>query len=78
MDGNILTAGEVPEKNKRRAVAAGSAGKRARKKRKKVISQAKACKILHHGEVRGEKLTGPQHRYMAARCEGRPVKRRAA
>lgn len=78
MNGNILTAGEVPEKNKRRAVAAGSAGKRARKKRKKVISQAKACTILRDGEVQGRPLTKKQRGFMGARCEGRPVKRRAA
>lgn len=74
MDGDILTAGEVPEKNKRRAVAAGSAGKRARKKRKKVISQAKACKIVSEGEFDSDR----QRKFMHARCEGRPVKRRAA
>lgn len=39
-------------------------------KKKKVISKAKACEILEDGTVHGKKLTGPQHRFMAARCHG--------
>jgi hypothetical protein len=74
MAGNLLTAGEVPEKNKRRSVAAKGAAKKARRSRKKVISQAKACKIVSEGEFDSDR----QRKFMHARCEGRPVKRRAA
>jgi hypothetical protein len=78
MAGDVLTAGEVPEKNKRRSVAARGAAKRARRSRKKVISQAKACTIMREGAVHGKALTDKQRGFMAARCEGRPAKRRAA
>lgn len=72
MAGNILTAAEVPEENKRRSVAKGGAATRARRGRKKVISQEKACKILHDKPDLTKKARG----FMAARCEGRPVKRK--
>ncbi len=74
MADNLLTAGEAPEKNKRRSVAAKGAAKKARRSRKNVISQAKACTILHEGKFDSER----QRKFMAARCEGRPVKGRAA
>ncbi len=75
MADNILTAEEVPERNKRRSVATRSAANKARQSRKKVISRAKACKILRDGEVRGEKLTDKARGFMAARCEGRPIRK---
>ncbi len=66
----VATAAEVPEKNKRRSVRDN-----LKHKRKNVISKAKACKIMGDKEVHGKKLTGPQHRFMAARCSGQPVKK---
>ncbi len=43
-------------------------------KKKKVISKAKACTILHEGEVHGKKLTEKARKFMGARCSGQPVK----
>ncbi len=40
------------------------------------ISRAKACKILHHGQVRGHKLSDRQRRYMAVVCGGRKRRHR--
>lgn len=65
-----VTAAEASESSKPRAVRDN-----LRRKRKKVISKAKACEIMHDREVHGKKLTGPQHRFMAARCSGQPVRK---
>lgn len=59
------TAGEVPEKNKRRSVVTKGAAKKARRSRKSVISRSKACKILREGEFDSDR----QRRFMAARCK---------
>lgn len=64
-----VTAAEASESSKSRAVLG-----RLKKKRKTVISKAKACEIMRDKKVHGKKLTGPQHRFMAARCSGQPVK----
>lgn len=61
----VLTEAEIPEKNKKRAVAQSS---RLKKKRKGVISKAKACKIAEDGSVHGKKLTPKAMRFMRARC----------
>lgn len=42
---------------------------------KKQVSKAKAKEILHHGAVRGHKLTAPQKRFFGARAGGAPVKK---
>lgn len=55
-----VTAAEASESSKRRAVLG--------RKKKSVISKAKACEILSDGTVHGKKLTGPQRKFMAARC----------
>jgi len=44
--------------------------------RKRVVSKAKAKKILRHGEVRGHKLTKKQKGFFGARAGGAPVKRK--
>lgn len=44
--------------------------------KKKVISKAKAKKILRHGEVRGKKLTKRQKGFLGARAGGAPVRRK--
>jgi hypothetical protein len=36
------------------------------------ITKKKAREILHHGEVRGHKLTEKQRRFMGARASGYP------
>ena len=61
----VLTEAEVPEKNKKRAVA--QSGK-LRKKRKG-LTKAKACKIAADDEVRGRKLTRKQQKMFHARCD---------
>ena len=61
----VLTEAEIPEKNKKRAVAQSS---KLKKKRIK-ISRAKACKIAADDEVRGRKLTRKQQKAMHARCD---------
>jgi len=43
---------------------------------KKKITPAKARKILHHGSVRGHKLSARQRRFMGARASGKPVRRK--
>ena len=65
-----VTAAEASESSKPRAVRDN-----LRRKRKKVISKAKACTILHEGKVHGEKLTEKQRKFMGARCSGQPVKK---
>lgn len=40
------------------------------RKKKKVISKAKACEILSDGTVHGKKLTEKQRKFMGARCHG--------
>jgi len=42
----------------------------------KLLTQAKARKILRHGSVHGKKLTAKQKRFMGARAGGAPVKRK--
>ncbi len=59
-----LTAQDVPEKNKRRAVA--QSGKLKRKR--KGLTEAKACKIAEDDKVRGRKLTRKQQKMFHARC----------
>ena len=44
---------------------------------KKVVSKAKAKKILKEGIIRGKKLTPKQKRFFGARAGGAPVKRKA-
>ena len=44
-------------------------------KHKKLTSE-KAKKILHHGEVRGHKLTKKQKGFFGARAGGAPIKRK--
>lgn len=61
----VLTEAEIPEKNKKRAVAQSS---KLRKKRKG-LTRAKACKIAADGKVRGRKLTRRQEKKMHARCD---------
>ena len=39
------------------------------------LTRMKAREILHHGEVRGHKLTARQRRFMGARASGQPVRR---
>lgn len=69
----LMTEADVPEANKRRAVRDG-----LRRKRKRVVSKAKACKILADGKVHGKKLTDRQRKFMGARCSGQPEKERRA
>lgn len=45
-------------------------------KKKKVISKAKARKILRDKKVRGKPLTAKQKRFLGARAGGAPVRRR--
>lgn len=61
-----VTAAEASDSSKPRAVR-----NNLRRKRKKVISKAKACKILHEGKFDSEK----QRKFMGARCSGQPVKK---
>ena len=69
----VATEKDVPEANKRRAVRDGLS-----RKRKSVVSKAKACEIMRDGQVHGKKLTERQRKFMGARCSGQPEKRRAA
>ena len=46
------------------------------KKCRHKLTQAKAKKILRHGEVHGKRLTPKQKRFMGARAGGAPVKRK--
>lgn len=43
---------------------------------RKVVSKAKAKKILKEGRARGKKLTPRQRRFMGARADGAPVRRK--
>ncbi len=43
--------------------------RKAKQRKKNVISKEKACKILHDGKVRGEELSDKARRFMAARCD---------
>ncbi len=61
----VLTEADVPEKNKKRAVA--QSGK-LRKKRKG-LTPSKACKIAKDGKVHGKPLTRKQQKLMHARCD---------
>lgn len=44
--------------------------------KKKVISRAKAKKILKEGVARGKKLTPKQKRFFGARAGGAPIKKK--
>lgn len=50
----------------------------AHRAKSKGPSPAKAKKILHHGSVKGHKLTSKQRRFMGARASGQPVRRAKA
>jgi hypothetical protein len=64
----VATEAEIPKKNKRRAVKDGTSARRLRKKRRGVLSAAKACKILKDGKVHGKPLTRNQREFFGARC----------
>ncbi|OFV79837.1 MAG: hypothetical protein A2W26_07280 [Acidobacteria bacterium RBG_16_64_8] len=68
MPETMMTEREAPETQRRRAVRG-----RMGKKRKKVLTQAKACTMLKEGQAHGQPLTKKQRGMMAARCEGKPV-----
>ncbi len=61
----VLTEAEIPEKNKKRAVA----GSGKLKSKRKGLTKSKACKIASDDEVRGRKLTRKQQKMMHARCD---------
>ena len=65
-----VTAAEASESSKPRAVRDN-----LRRKRKKVISKAKACTILHEGRANDKPLTDKARKFMGARCSGQPVRR---
>lgn len=50
-------------------------GHKRHQAKRKTITMAKAREILHHGEVRGHRLTEKQRRFMGVKASGQPVKR---
>jgi len=68
MPETMLAEKDAPETQRRRDVRG-----RMGKKRKKVITQAKACAIMHEGKANKQPLTEKQRGFMAARCEGKPM-----
>ena len=46
------------------------------KRKRSSVSKAKAREILHHGTVRGHRLSKAQRGFFGARASGKPMRRR--